>query len=204
MPLRGEHGGAFHRVMDFSPALSARRFGITVDDSACDMDDLAPCGGVQVTVGGDEGWDEFVQRAVASSWPGIERLAGLGGSVADALRVNVERDGQAVAGVVASVGAYDRSSGRPWTFAFAECDFGPSSSRFGERLPDGELRYDVLDVTFLFQLGDKTAPIRDPELAARLGITVGERLALADYVTRQRRIDDGAAPVPRGAVDPAG
>src|SRR5690606_30252456 len=43
------------------------RLSITVDASACDLDDLAPCGGVDVKVGGDVDWREFVERAVSSS-----------------------------------------------------------------------------------------------------------------------------------------
>ncbi|MEE6283239.1 hypothetical protein [Georgenia sunbinii] len=165
-------------------ALADRRTRLVVDASACEMDDLAPCGGVEVTVGGDLDWDEFVQRAVTSSWPGIERLAGSGRTVSDVVRENPDVYGQAVADVVASVAAWDRQADRLQTFAFVECEFGPSSSRFQERLPDGEYRYDILDVTFLFQQGDKTTPIRDPELAALLGVEPGERLWLTEYADR--------------------
>ncbi|MEE6282486.1 hypothetical protein [Georgenia sp. MJ170] len=41
----------------------------------------------------------------------------------------------------------------------------------------------VLGVTFLFQQGEKTVPIRDSELAAQLGIAVGDRVPLTDYAT---------------------
>lgn len=187
MGLAGERTGACNGQMDFSPALTARLSRIVVDDSACQMDDLAPCGGVDVTVGGDIDWHGFVQRAVTSSWPGVERLGGAGGTVADVVRVNAEADGQAVADVVASVGTWDRAAERPWTFAFAECEFGPSSSRFQERLEDGTYRYEIIDVGFLFQMGDKTTPIRDPELAALLGIEPGERLPLGEYAARRAR-----------------
>ena len=168
-------------------ALSDRRIRIAVDASACDLDDLAPCGGIDVTVGGDIDWDELVQRAVTSSWPGVERLDGAAGTVAEAVRANSEADGQAVADVVASVGTWDRADERPRTFAFAECEFGPSTSRFQERLPDGQYRYDIVDVSFLFEQGDKTTPIRDPQLAAALGIEPGERLPLAEYAERRAR-----------------
>lgn len=127
------------------PVLSDRRTRIVVDASACDLDDLAPCGGVDVTVGGDVDWSEFVGRATTSSWPGVERLGGVPGTVADVVRENAEVDGQAVADVVASVGAWDRVESRTRTFAFAECGFGPSVSRFQERLLGGEHRYDVLE-----------------------------------------------------------
>ena len=176
--------------MNDSSVISARRSRIVVDASACEMDDLAPCGGVDVTVGGDVDWGEFVERAVTSGWPGVERLRGKPGTVADVIRTNAEVDGQAVADVVASVGTWDRADDRTRTFAYVECEFGPSTSRFEERLPDGQYRYDILDVSFLFKQGDMTTPIRDPELAALLGIEPGDRLPLTEYATRQGRLDD--------------
>ena len=43
------------------------------------------------------------------------------------------------------------------------------------RMPDGTPRYVVLDAEFLLPQGDLSAPIRDQELAAALGVTVGQR-----------------------------
>jgi len=172
-------------VMDLFNQPGAPRLRFDVDTSACDLDDLAPCGGVDVTVGGDVAWADLVQRAVTSSWPGVERLGGLTGTVGDAVRENAEADGQAVADVVASVTARDLTNGRTRGFAFTECAFGPGTSRFQEWLPDGRYRYDVLEVAFLFQLGDLTTPIRDPELAAVLGVAPGDRVPLAEYAARR-------------------
>lgn len=171
--------------MDLTGSLPVLRSRIVVDASACELDDLAPCGGVGVTVGGDVDWGELVQRAVTSGWPGIERLGGVEGTVADAVRANAEADGQAVAGAVASVSTWDRGAERRRTFALVECEFGPSTSRFQERLPDGQHRYDIIEVEFLFEQGDRTAPIRDAELAARLGIEPGERVPLTEYAARR-------------------
>ncbi|GAA3510675.1 hypothetical protein [Georgenia daeguensis] len=176
--------------MNVSAALSARRSRIVVDASACEIDDLAPCGGVDVTVGGDVDWGEFVERAVASGWPGVERLGGVPGTVADVVRTNAEVDGQAVGDVVAAVGTWDRGADRARTFAFSECEFEPSTSRFEERLPDGQHRYDIVDVSFLFKQGDLTTPIRDPELAQLLGIGLGERLPLTEYAARRSPLGD--------------
>ncbi|PFG39507.1 UDP-N-acetylmuramate dehydrogenase [Georgenia soli] len=176
--------------MSDSASISARRTRIAVDASACEIDDLAPCGGVDVRVGGDLDWGEFVERAVASGWPGVERLGGVPGTVADVVRVNAEADGQAVADVVASVGTWDRATDRARTFSYVECEFGPSTSRFGERLPDGQHRYDIVDVSLLFKQGDLTAPIRDAELAMLLGIAPGGRLPLTEYALRRGRAGD--------------
>ena len=170
-----------------SQPLTGPRIQIAVDASACDLDDLAPCGGIDVTVGADVDWGELVQRAVTSSWPGVERLSGFTGTVADVVRANAEADGQAVADVVASVTARDLAEDRTRGFSFSECEFGPGTSRFQERLPDGGYRYDVVEVSFLFEQGDKTKPIRDPELAALLGIEPGERLSLGEYAERRGR-----------------
>ncbi|TNC16631.1 hypothetical protein FHE66_14755 [Georgenia sp. 311] len=171
--------------MDLFAQPGAPRLRFDVDTSACDLDDLAPCGGVDVTVGGDVAWADLVQRAVTSAWPGVERLGGYGGTVADVVRENAEADGQAVADVVASVTARDLTDNRTRGFAFTECAFGPGTSRFQERLPGGRYRYDVLEVAFLFQLGDLTTPIRDPELAAVLGVEPGGRVPIAEYAARR-------------------
>lgn len=152
---------------------------VVVDDSACDVDDLSPCGGVTVTVPGDQPWDELVDLAVRSSWPGVEALSGLGGDVAGAVRDNLSAHGQAVADTVASVRTWDRATDAQRTFAWGDLGFGEGRSALQERLPDGDHRFRVLDVALLFRLGD-LAPVRDPGLARRLGVRPGERVPLAD------------------------
>lgn len=151
---------------------------IVVDDSACEVDDLAPCGGVTVTVPGDQGWDELVALAVESSWPGIEALSGIRGDVAEVVRANVTAHGQNAADVVASVRTWDRSTDAQRTLAWGDCRFGPGTSSLQEQLPDGRDRYEILDVALLFKQGDLTAPVRDEELAASLGVAPGERVPL--------------------------
>lgn len=152
--------------------------GIVVDDSACEVDDLAYCGGVQVTVPPIEGWDDFVERAVASDWVGVEALSGIPGTVGDAVRANAAAHGQAVADTIVSVRTWDRAADAQKTFPLVDCKFGPHSSRFQETLPDGSERFELLDVCFLFRQGDLTNPIRDGALAEALGIEVGGRVAL--------------------------
>lgn len=149
--------------------------GIVIDDSACDVDDLSPCGAVQVTVPGDHRWDDLVALAVDSGWPGLELLSGVLGSVADVVRTNVRAHGQEISGTVASVRTWDRATDAQRTFARADCGFGPGSSRLQELLPDGRERYEILDVSFLFKQGDLTGPVRDPLLAELLAVAPGER-----------------------------
>ncbi|WP_152190184.1 UDP-N-acetylmuramate dehydrogenase [Georgenia satyanarayanai] len=171
--------------MSVIPPFTSSSPGIRVNASACELDDLAPCGGVDVTVAGDVRWAELVERAVTSGWPGIERLGAQPGSVADVVRENSEVDGQTPAQTIASVRAWDAGEERTRTFAYVECAFGPGSSRFQEQLPDGEHRYEIREVSFLFETGTRTAPIRDAELAAVLGIEPGERVPLTEYAARR-------------------
>lgn len=149
--------------------------GIVVDDSACDVDDLSPCGGVRVTVPGDHGWDDLVALAVDSGWAGLELLSGVPGTVAEVVRANVAAHGQEPSGTVASVRTWDRATDAQRTLAWADCRFGPGTCRLQERLPDGRERYQVLDVSFLVRQGDLTGPVRDERLAALLGVAPGER-----------------------------
>ena len=151
---------------------------IVVDDSACDPDDLSPCGGVAVTVSGAEHWDVLVERAVTSGWPGVEALSGVLGTVADIVRANARAHGQAATDVVSSVRTWDRQTDAQRTFAWVDCGFDAGSSRFQELLPDGRERFDILDVSLLFKQGDLTAPITDEDLASRVGATLGERVPL--------------------------
>lgn len=151
-----------------------------MDATGCDVDDLAFCGAVQVRAGADEPWALLVERAVASGWVGIESLAGVAGTVADVTRRNASRHGQSVAGTVVAVRTWDRATGAQRTFPLIECGFADGGSRFQELLSDGSLRFDVLDVSFLFKQGDLSEPVEDPRLAEALGIRVGERAPLAE------------------------
>lgn len=161
--------------------------GIVVDDSSCNVDDLAYCGGVQVTVPADEGWDALVERAVASEWVGVEALSGIDGTVADVVRDNAAAHGQAIADTLVSVRTRDREADAQKTFPLANCAFGPRTSRFQETLPDGKERFEILDVSFLFRQGDLTPPIQDEGLAAVLGVEVGARVPLGAVREAVRR-----------------
>lgn len=150
---------------------------LLVDDSACEVDDLAYCGGVQVRVPGDAAWSELIERAVESGWVGLEALGGLDGTVADAVRVNWAAYGYSVADTVASVRTWDLDRETQTTMPAVDCRFVHGSSRLMEVLVDQTLRYEILDATFLFKQGDLTAPIRDKALAELVGVAVGARVA---------------------------
>lgn len=151
--------------------------GIVIDDSACEVDDLAFCGGVQVTVPGDRPWDQLVQLAVASDWVGLEALAGWTGSVADAVRADLAAYGQTLGDTLSSVRTWDGRADAQKTFPAADCRLGDPDSPLLERFGD-TIRYEILDVSFLFRQGDLTAPVRDGDLAGLLVIEPGSRVPL--------------------------
>ena len=146
--------------------------GVTPDSEGDD----ATCGGVLVTVAAGESWDDLVARAVTSGWVGVEALSGIPGSVGATPIQNVGAYGQEVAQTIASVRVWDRSLRGIRTFANADCGFGYRHSRF--KADPG--RHVVLSVTFQFRQGTLGAPVEYAELARTLGVSPGQRAALAD------------------------
>lgn len=134
------------------------------------------CGVASVTVAAGEPWDDFVARAAAEGWVGVEALSGIPGTVGATPIQNVGAYGQEVAQTVARVRVWDRVLKGQRTFAAAECRFGYRHSRF--KADPG--RHVVLDVTFEFRPGEQSAPVAYAELARTLGIQVGERAPLAE------------------------
>ena len=148
--------------------------GVDVDADECD--DLACLGAVTVRAQAGEPWDAFVERAVESSWTGVEALAGIPGAVGATPIQNVGAYGQEVGHTIASVRTWDRRTRSQRTFAATDCGFGYRTSRFKQE-PG---RYLVLEVTFLFKQGTLGAPIAYAELARRLEVGVGDRARLPD------------------------
>ncbi|MFZ0325390.1 MAG: UDP-N-acetylmuramate dehydrogenase [Actinomycetes bacterium] len=125
---------------------------------------------VLVTVAAGEVWDDVVARAVDSGWSGIEALAGIPGQVGATPIQNVGAYGQEVSDTVISVDVVDRATGERLTLPAPECGFGYRTSRFKQA--PGE--YVVLAVTFRLRRSATSAPIRYAELAAALGVAVGD------------------------------
>jgi len=130
------------------------------------------CAGAWVTVAAGEPWDALVAHAVAEEWSGIEALAGIPGLTGATPIQNVGAYGQEVADTIARVTAYDRVTQRTEVIPAGDCGFGYRTSRFKA---EGGQRHVILSVTFQLSLGSMSAPVRYAELAARLGIAVGER-----------------------------
>ena len=136
-------------------------------------------GRVAVTVAAGESWDRLVTWAVAEGLSGIECLAGIPGLAGATPIQNVGAYGQEVAGVVEAVTVLDRASGSRAVMAGRQCGFGYRTSLFKVAGAPPTGRYVVLDVTFGLLRDPLSAPVRYAELAARLGIGVGERAPLA-------------------------
>jgi len=134
------------------------------------------CAGAWVTVAAGEPWDDVVARAVDEGWSGIEALSGIPGLTGGTPIQNVGAYGQEVADTIARVTAYDRVTGLTEVIAAGDCGFGYRTSRF----KSGPGRHVVLSVTLQLPLGSLSAPVGYAELAARLGVGVGERAPSAE------------------------
>lgn len=140
--------------------------------------DVSSCGGAVVTVAAGEQWDDFVACSIEQEWIGLEALSGIPGCVGATPIQNVGAYGADVSQTIYRVRTLDRVTGEYKTFAAPECGFGYRDSVFKRtRMPDGGPtgRYVVLEVTYQFLLGNRSAPVRYAELANRLGIELGQR-----------------------------
>lgn len=148
------------------------------------------CGGAFVRVAAGHEWDAFVAEAVGQGWSGVEALSGIPGLTGATPVQNVGAYGQEVSGTIASVRVWDRQLCRVQTFALADCGFGYRTSRFKQESYGAQGRYVVLDVAFQLVLADLSAPVRYADLAAALGVGIGDRVPLPEAreaVLEQRR-----------------
>jgi UDP-N-acetylmuramate dehydrogenase len=132
-------------------------------------------GGVRLTVQAGEPWDEVVARTVAEGLAGIECLAGIPGLAGATPVQNVGAYGQEVADTITGVRVWDRVAGAVRDLSAADCGFDYRDSVF--KHAD---RFVVLAVTFALTEQALSGPVRYPELAAALGVAVGEAAKLPD------------------------
>lgn len=159
--------------------------GVTVES-----DDA--CGGVIVTVGAGEPWDDLVAQAASQGWSGIEALSGIPGSTGATPVQNVGAYGQEVAQTIWYVRVYDREQHRVRTLFNADCDFSYRHSLLKASMrtsADPSPRYVVLTVSFQLRPTEMSQPIGYADLATGLGVSAGDRVPLAvarDGVLEQR------------------
>jgi UDP-N-acetylmuramate dehydrogenase len=149
--------------------------------------------GALVTVAAGEDWDPLVARCVADGMSGLECLSGIPGLAGATPIQNVGAYGQEVAQTLVSVRAYDRRREAVTDLPAAGCGFGYRTSAFKRAAsqaaaPTGPQV--ILGVTFRLERTPLSAPLRYPELAARLGAPAGGRVplpAVRDAVLGLRR-----------------
>lgn len=138
--------------------------------------DSSACAGAWVTVQAGESLDEFVDLACASGWSGIESLSGIPGTVGATPIQNVGAYGQQVSDTIAQVRALNRKTKNIETLFVADCEFGYRTSKFKQQ-PHNWM---ILSVTFQLPLATLSSPIAYQELATKLGVNLGDRVALTD------------------------
>lgn len=138
---------------------------------------------VSVTVAAGENWDRLVEWAVSEKLAGIECLAGIPGLAGATPIQNVGAYGQEVASTITAVRVFDRTTASELTLTPSQCAFAYRTSIFKvaswtPTTPTG--RYVVLDVTFELVRGVMSGSVKYAEVAAKLGIGMGEQAPLAD------------------------
>jgi UDP-N-acetylmuramate dehydrogenase len=132
-------------------------------------------GGVVARVGAGEDWCAFVERCVAEGLSGTECLSGIPGLVGATPVQNVGAYGQEVSDTVTSVTVWDRCSAAATVMTPAQCRFGYRDSLF-----KGGSRYVVTQVCFRLERSDLSRPLEYAELAAGLGVDLGQRAPLEE------------------------
>lgn len=129
-----------------------------------------------LTVEAGEDWDRFVAHSLAEGFSGLEALSGIPGSVGASPIQNIGAYGAEAASVIASVSVCDRRTGAVLALPVGECGFAYRDSRFKQE----QGRWLVLAVRFDLSQDELSAPVRYAELAAVLGVEVGDRAAAVE------------------------
>jgi UDP-N-acetylmuramate dehydrogenase len=148
-------------------------FGGTVIQVAVTGIDRDPGDGL-VTVAAGEDWDAVVAWTIAAGLAGLECLSGIPGLTGATPIQNVGAYGQEVAETITAVRTYDRVTGQISIIPNDRCGFGYRTSVFKR---DDAGRHVVLSVTFRLAEQPLSMPVRYAELAAALGVQVGDRVA---------------------------
>jgi UDP-N-acetylmuramate dehydrogenase len=155
-------------------------------------------GAVDVTAAAGEDWDDVVAAAVADGLAGLEPLSGIPGRAGATPIQNVGAYGREVAEVITGVRVYDRREHQVSTVQNEWCAFSYRGSLFKSGRPEslipwpggarraagpggaGQPRYVVLNVTFRLARQPLSAPVRYAELAAELGVGLGEQASAGE------------------------
>ncbi|WP_333619587.1 UDP-N-acetylmuramate dehydrogenase [Dietzia sp.] len=164
-----DEGVDFHVV-----AVSAAGIDLSPEIDADDGAGPVPPGRTVVRAEAGAVWDEFVRATVAAGLGGLECLSGIPGSVGATPVQNVGAYGVEVAQVLRRVRVLDRETGADEWLLPAELGLEYRTSKL-----KGSDRGVVLAVEFLLHSDGLSEPIAYRELAARLEVSQGERVAAA-------------------------
>ena len=131
---------------------------------------------VDATVAAGEDWDDVVAATVADGLAGLETLSGIPGRAGATPIQNVGAYGREVAEVITQVRVYDRQDDQITVIPNEACSFAYRTSLFKAIGP----RYVVLAVTFRLAAQPLSMPVKYAELAAELGVQVGQRAGVSD------------------------
>ena len=149
-----------------------------------------------VRAGAGENWHDFVQWTLAQSWPGLENLSLIPGTVGAAPIQNIGAYGLEVAERFHSLAAIDMQSGEVHHFSRDDCRFGYRDSVFKQEGWHRTGRYVITAVSFrlpkTWQPLTRYADIAG-ELAAReIVVPNARQIAEAVIAVRQRKLPDPA------------
>jgi UDP-N-acetylmuramate dehydrogenase len=144
---------------------------------------------VDVTVAAGEDWDDVVAATIAEGLAGLECLSGIPGRAGGTPVQNVGAYGHDVAEVITQVRVYDRQEDQIRIIPNEFCTFAYRTSLFKSGRPESlvswpggasawtapQPRHVVLDVTFRLARQVLSTPVKYAELAAELGVVMGEQ-----------------------------
>lgn len=137
--------------------------------------DEQPNGKVLLRAAAGENWDVTVEYSLTEGLSGLEALSGIPGCTGATPVQNVGAYGADVSQTLAWIRAYDRHNGQVIKLENADLEFAYRDSLIKRTSTNGSPRYVVLEVAFLLERSNDSAPIRYAELARRLGVEAGER-----------------------------
>lgn len=130
--------------------------------------------GTLVEVQAGHSWDHAVLWSVQQRLAGLETLAGIPGTTGATPVQNVGAYGTEVSQTIESVRVWDRHTGQLRTFTTDELEFSYRDSVLKRSMDHGTPRYVVLSVAFRLLPQDMGLPVRYGQLAAALGVEIGE------------------------------
>lgn len=146
--------------------------------------------GVLVEATAGVNWDDLVAYAVTESWSGIEALSGIPGTVGAAPVQNIGAYGREIGQNLAFVRVYDRLRGQVRTMSRADLSLGYRDSVLKRSLHSTKAgggitwkntgRWVVLSVGLDLVPEEMSAPVKYAELAASLGVDVGDSAPLEE------------------------